>query len=233
MCLRVVVGASRVDSMPDIASLLATKRYDPAILPELEAHVATDKYDLEANLAVLKLYQFQPELLKAPVVCKILTKALMQLPATDFLACTYLVPERVLDDEASPVKSVVALAAQLEGCQFRAFWAALTPLRGELLSGLPGFDAAIRAFVLRTFEITYQSVPIAHLRESLGLPAGGADAELSKLVEPRGWTLAGDLAKIKLNDDNTAKPKRVEEGEAMSLEQMTKILASVTQSGAA
>ena len=46
--------------------------------------------------------------LKAPVIAKILIKALMNLPSTDFLTCTYLVPERVLDE--APVKDVCAVA---------------------------------------------------------------------------------------------------------------------------
>ena len=51
---------------------------------------------------------------------------------------------------------------------------------------------------------------------------------VAPLVKPRGWTVEGALVKIALNDDNTAKPKRVDAGEAMSTEQMVKILASVS-----
>jgi len=211
--------------MPEstLRALLAERRYDAAILPQLEQHIDGEGYDLEANLACLKLYQFFPDLLKVPTVAKVLVKALMQLPQTDYLNCTYLVPERVLDEE--PVSHVVACAALLESCRFREFWSTLGQLReAGLLDGTPGFEAAVRTFVLRTFEITYQTVPAAHLRESLGL---GADAELGALIEVRGWTLAGDLVKIALNDDNTAKPKRVDAGEAMSLAQMHKILSAV------
>ena len=140
------------------------------------------------------------------------------------MATTYLVPERVLDEE--PVSHIAAVAALLESCQFRAFWGALAPLRGAdgPLAAAPGFDDAVRTFMLRTFEITYQSATTAHLRESLGVD----DAALAKLVSARGWTVAGDQVKIPNNDDNTAKPKRVDAGEAMSLAQMTKILSSVS-----
>ena len=44
-----------------IDALIKESRYDLEILPELEAYVehqaATNAYDLEANLACLKLYQ--------------------------------------------------------------------------------------------------------------------------------------------------------------------------------
>ena len=210
-------------------ALLEKQRYDAAILPQLEAYVdaqcASQSYDLEANLATLKLYQFHPELLKVPTVARILVKALMNLPQTDYLACTYLVPERVLDE--APISTIAAVAELLELCSFRQFWGALAPLRSEVLDATPGFDAAVRTFMLSTFEITYQSVPTGHLRDSLGLASEG---ELTALVSARGWTVEGDLVKIKLNDDNTAKPKRVDASEAMSLPQMTKILASVASS---
>ena len=206
------------------------KRFDASILPQLEAHVdaqcGSQSYDLEPNLAVLKLYQFHPEALKVPVVAKILVKALMNLPETDFLACTYLVPERALDQD--PIKAIVAVAAQLERCSFREVWEALTPLREEVLNATPGFDDAVRAFILKTFEITYQSVPTEHLRASLGFLDG--DAAFMTLMGTWGWTIDGDTVKIALNADNTAKPKRVDASGPMDFSQMTKILASVAAS---
>ena len=64
-----------------IAELLKTSRYDPAILEQLEPYVTAQctggTYDLDANLAVLKLYQFHPEFNNVPVVVRILLKALI------------------------------------------------------------------------------------------------------------------------------------------------------------
>lgn len=83
-----------------IAALLEEKRYDAAILPQLEEYVHAQckggTYDLDCNLAVLKLYQFHPELSKTDIIAKILVKALMKLPATDYLLCTYLIPDSVV-----------------------------------------------------------------------------------------------------------------------------------------
>jgi len=74
--------------------------YDPAGLPALEAKVHAQckdgSYDLDNNLAVLKLYQFHPEKSNSAVVARILVKALMHLPETDYLMCTYLIPEAVV-----------------------------------------------------------------------------------------------------------------------------------------
>merc|ERR1711991_346718 len=51
-------------------------------------------YSLDVNLAVLKLYQFYPDESDHGVICNILAKALMALPAPDFQLCTFLIPER-------------------------------------------------------------------------------------------------------------------------------------------
>ena len=127
-----------------------------------------------------------------------------------------------------PIKSIVAVAAMLERCSFRAVWEALSPLRSTVLNDVPGFEDALRAFVLKTFEITYQSVPTEHLRASLGFLDG--DAAFMTLMGTWGWTIDGDTVKIALNADNTAKPKRVDASGPMDFSQMTKILASVAAS---
>jgi hypothetical protein len=82
------------------AALLEEKRYDFEILPQLEAYVEdqckSQSYDLDANLAVLKLYKFHPDKSNEGIVAKVLLKALMNLPHTDYLLCTYLIPESLV-----------------------------------------------------------------------------------------------------------------------------------------
>ena len=82
------------------AALLEKSRYDPEILPQLEEYVnaqcASNTYDLDCNLATLKLYQFHTEKSNPEIIAKILVKALMNLPNTDYLLCMYLVPESVV-----------------------------------------------------------------------------------------------------------------------------------------
>ena len=88
------------------ASLLEQQRYDPEILPRLEAYVDAQcrngMYDLDCNLSVLKLYKFHPDKSKTDVVGKILLKALMNLPHTDYLLCTYLIPDAVVSGRPVP-----------------------------------------------------------------------------------------------------------------------------------
>ncbi len=69
--------------------------YNPNNLQILEKYICDqsrdNSYDLEANLAVLKLYQFNPQMTEKSIVVKILLKALTSLPNTDFVLCKCLI----------------------------------------------------------------------------------------------------------------------------------------------
>lgn len=56
---------------------------------------APSTYNLDTNLALLRLYQFQPHSVKPVVLAKVLLKTLMQLPSHDYKICVHLVPERL------------------------------------------------------------------------------------------------------------------------------------------
>ncbi|NXR17063.1 EIF3K factor, partial [Cinclus mexicanus] len=72
-------------------------RYNPENLATLERYVETqakeNAYDLEANLAVLKLYQFNPAFFQTGVTAQILLKALTNLPHTDFTLCKCMIDQ--------------------------------------------------------------------------------------------------------------------------------------------
>lgn len=83
---------------PAIASLLSnasTKFSEDSIRP-LEEFARSKEYSLEANLALLKLYQFFPTRANREVIALILVKALTQLPQNDFLLYSYVIPERIV-----------------------------------------------------------------------------------------------------------------------------------------
>jgi hypothetical protein len=62
------------------------------------------------------------------------------------------------------------------------------------------------------------------VRESLNVDA----SQLQALIQARGWTLEGDVVKLTLNDDNTAKPKKPDEaaGGVLQFSQLSKLLSS-------
>jgi len=57
--------------------------------------VLTSTYSLEANLVLLRLYQFLPSAVKHAVVAKVLLKAVMQLPKPDFKVCIHLINSKL------------------------------------------------------------------------------------------------------------------------------------------
>ena len=59
----------------------------------MEIQSRENAYDLEANLAVLKLYQFNPHNYNTDIVAQILLKALTNYPHTDFILCKCLLSE--------------------------------------------------------------------------------------------------------------------------------------------
>ena len=82
--------------------LQGIERYNPENIKTLEHYVelqAREKgYDLEANLALLKLYQFNPTHSNMKVVVQILLKSLTNLPHTDFVLCKCLLSQDLLED---------------------------------------------------------------------------------------------------------------------------------------
>ncbi|KAG0721909.1 Eukaryotic translation initiation factor 3 subunit K [Chionoecetes opilio] len=96
-----------------VASMLrGIERYNPENIATLERYVELqareNTYDLEANLALLKLYQFNPGTYQSSVACQILMKALTNLHT------------RLMEEEN--IKRIMYLHDLLEMCQFRTFW---------------------------------------------------------------------------------------------------------------
>ncbi|NXP61244.1 EIF3K factor, partial [Chloropsis cyanopogon] len=143
-------------------------------LATLERYVETqakeNAYDLEANLAVLKLYQFNPAFFQTGVTAQILLKALTNLPHTDFTLCKCMIdqahadfwgpaqgapplprffpPKFSLDlpktqQEERPIRQILYLGELLETCHFQSFWQALDE-NMELLEGITGFEDSVR-----------------------------------------------------------------------------------------
>lgn len=154
-----------------IHALIQSKRYSPELIGDLEKHLQGQfdqkTYDFEANLALLKLYQFHPHKSDKAAIAKVLIKALMQMPSTDFLLCSYQVPERIVSlrvrnmfvvaihhhaadvfllhnkqADASLAK-LFKLAGLLESGKFKDFWAEANESR-DVLSVAPEFDESIR-----------------------------------------------------------------------------------------
>jgi translation initiation factor 3 subunit K len=188
-----------------IEQLVALNPYNPDILPDLENYVeeqvVTQTYSLDANLCLLRLYQFQPARLDVRIVARMLVKALMALPATDFNLCMFLIPERLQMEE--PFLTLATLAHFLETAHFREFWDEANRNR-DILEVVPGFERAIQGYAIHVLSITYQRLPRSILAEAINVEGLSLDKFLEYQVNNYGWTLekGGQLVVLPANEDN-------------------------------
>lgn len=144
-------------------------RYNLDHLKEIEDYVEEqareNTYDLEANLAVLKLYQFNPHMMDLEITYLILLKSLTNLPHTDFvLAKCLLLPVQMQDNT---IREIIYLADILEQCDFQLFWDRVE-MNPSLFSRIVGFYDSIRKFVCHVVGITFQTVEKSLLSKLLG-----------------------------------------------------------------
>ncbi|RZB72006.1 Eukaryotic translation initiation factor 3 subunit K [Glycine soja] len=149
-----------------VEQLVAFNRYNPDILPDLENYVndqvSSQTYSLDANLCLLRLYQFEPEKMSSQIVARILVKALMAMPAPDFSLCLFLIPERVQMEEQ--FKTLIVLSHYLETGRFRQFWDEAAKSR-HIVEAVPGFEQAIQGYAIHVLSLTYQRIPRTVLAE--------------------------------------------------------------------
>jgi len=192
-----------------VATLLkGIDRYNPENLQLLEHYVQMqafeETYNLDANLAVLKLYQFNPTLFKETVICQILLKALMNLPHTDFVLCKCLITD--VHQQLEGVTQVIELANFLEICEFKHFWNMLEE-RSDLITGIKGFSDSIRRFIASVVQVTYANISKNYLVELLG---GVTEVELGSYAESMGWRVDADSVFIS-NQEALIKSKNINE----------------------
>jgi translation initiation factor 3 subunit K len=203
------------------ALLKGIDRYNPENLEILERYVyaqaAENTYDLEANLAVLKLYQFNPTYFQLQVVSMILLKALTNLPHTDYTMCKCLVDVVHFEDE--PLKRIDVMADILEMCQFQMFWKQDV---GDLTMGITDFDDSVRKFICHVVGITYQQIRKSELRELLG---NISEANANHWIARNGWKDQGDGYVYIANQEDNIKTKNIKE--KITFDGVASIMATV------
>mmetsp|Transcript_93755 Transcript_93755/g.148027 ORF Transcript_93755/g.148027 Transcript_93755/m.148027 type:complete len:228 (+) Transcript_93755:75-758(+) len=206
-------------------------RYEIELLPDMESYLKEQlengTYDLDVNLAILKLYLLYPDEAKAEVYEGILLKALMAYPATDFALCMYQIPEK--HQLQKGLEDAADLARFLETCKFKAFWkeahqqvenAKEKPDTG--LARAKGWETAVRKFVASVVSSTYRSIRCDQLAELLSLQA----ADLAPIIKENGWVKSKDdkdliIVRENASFENTrSEPK---ERSTMSLEMYKKL----------
>ncbi|KAL1959809.1 hypothetical protein VTO42DRAFT_954 [Malbranchea cinnamomea] len=152
------------------AILNGLERYNPETTTVLQDYVAQQcedrTFDCYANLALLKLYQFNPHLLNTEVVTNILAKSLTVFPSPAFSLSLALLPAYTqpfpsentpsatqssqvpmqISDFVEAVQKLARLSTLLESAQYAEFWSTLNSddLYADLVADVAGFDELVR-----------------------------------------------------------------------------------------
>ncbi|XP_078164361.1 eukaryotic translation initiation factor 3K [Carex rostrata] len=216
-----------------VEQLVAVNPYNPDILSDLENYVneqvSSQKYSLDANLCLLRLYQFEPERMSTPIVARILIKALMEMPAQDFSLCLFLIPEQVQMEEQ--FKTLIVLSHYLETARFRQFWDEAAKNR-SVLEAVPGFEQAIQAYAIHVLSLTYQKVPRAVLAEAINMEGLSLDKFLEYHVANSGWVIEKSQGRSQLillppNEFNHPELKK-NPSDSVSFEHITRIFTDLS-----
>lgn len=173
--------------------------YELSNLPVLEEHVCEQiagnvPYNIECNLAILRLYlTAAPQFSKVngEICRKILTKALMALPATHFTECLLLIPTSFAKVDPS-VQSLSNLEDILQCCNFRLFWeSVLTDPAVSDLVKTPGFCDSMRRYMIEVISMTYQSIALNDLCTLMSVTENSP--ELNKIIKDHNWAIDDSL----------------------------------------
>eukprot|EP01064_Diplonema_japonicum_P036583 TRINITY_DN826_c7_g1_i1.p1 TRINITY_DN826_c7_g1~~TRINITY_DN826_c7_g1_i1.p1 ORF type:complete len:212 (+),score=53.21 TRINITY_DN826_c7_g1_i1:41-676(+) len=136
-------------------TLVQAKMLEKTMTKDLEEYVTQqindETYDMEANLALLKIYQFFPDEANADIILKLLLKALSEMPSNAFVLSTYLIPERF--HQKKEVETVKDLHQMLEECRFQEFW---NSAYLKDIPNIPGFESAVRDYAYNVLAISHQ-----------------------------------------------------------------------------
>ncbi|KAI5196619.1 eukaryotic translation initiation factor 3 subunit K [Aureobasidium subglaciale] len=195
-------------------------RYNPETTTVFQDYVVSQcenqTYDCYANLALLKLYQFNPHLGREETITNILVKALTVFPSPDFSLCLALLPPHVLTPNpaanslAEAVQKLNTLHSQLIGASYDQFWSSLDgdDLYADLIADVQGFEELMRIRQAVVISQTMQSVDRAVLESWLNL---NGDAFEKFVKETCNWNVEGSAVNIPLNKENEARGTVVRE----------------------
>jgi translation initiation factor 3 subunit K len=206
-----VEAAFKVDKRYSVESL-------PVLVKHLDSQLKSGSYDLEANLAILKLMLIHPTSSDAAVIRKVLMKAVLFAPNGDFQLCMYQIPDRL--HKTDELKRLVDLAHLLEMAKFQQFWREAEAFTD--LNAVSGWREKIRAFIVDVVALTYQSIDMKDFCELLNLK--GKEADAKKLVKEHGLELKGETILIKQEE---AAPVESAQPQQLTLDQLKKVLVSV------
>ncbi|KAJ5132682.1 Eukaryotic translation initiation factor 3 subunit K [Penicillium atrosanguineum] len=197
-------------------------RYNPETTTVFQDYVAQQcedrTFDCYANLALLKLYQFNPHLLQADTVTNVLTKALTVFPSPAFSLCLALLPAHSQpfpkanaqavsqnNDFVESVQKLSQLSTLLESAQYTQFWSTLNSddLYADLTADVAGFEELIRIRIAIEVGKAFRTVSAETLEAWLDVRSRDA---LEKFVaDVCGWKVENGVVCVPTNKENEAR----------------------------
>ena len=210
----------------NILSLIENSPYDESTEKALTEYVleefnGTKPYLFEANKALMKIYQINANNTKADIVARIMALSLMNLPSSDLLAITYLIPRGIASDTV--IETLLKRSDLLERGQYNEFWQSYP--QTEIFSS-PSFIKAIRNFILTNISDTFKSITKEHFQSALGLK----DNEVNAFVDANKSLIsssAGDS--ISFVAKSTHSVKAANENEGLVVGEILRIVNSVRE----
>ncbi|KAL4775281.1 eukaryotic translation initiation factor 3 subunit K [Aspergillus nidulans var. acristatus] len=209
------------------AILSGLDRYNPETTTVFQDYVVQQcedrTFDCYANLALLKLYQFNPHLLQPETVTNILVKALTVFPSPAFSLCLALLPAYTqpfpsseaeataaqTSDFVESVQKLARLSSLLESAQYAQFWSTLNSddLYADLVADVAGFEELVRIRIAVEVGKAFREINAEVLEQWLDVRNSEA---LEKFVtEVCSWevdkTGAATVVKVPTNKENEAR----------------------------
>ncbi|GIK01384.1 eukaryotic translation initiation factor 3 subunit K [Aspergillus viridinutans] len=208
------------------AILNGLDRYNPETTTVFQDYVVQQceerTFDCYANIALLKLYQFNPHLLQPETVTNILAKALTVFPSPAFSLCLALLPAHTqpfpaansdasqTSDFVESVQKLARLSTLLESAQYAQFWSTLNSddLYADLVADVAGFEELVRIRIAIEVGKAFRVINAEVLEHWLDLRSREA---LEKFVtEVCSWEVDkagpnGTVVKVPTNKENEAR----------------------------
>ncbi|CRG85682.1 Eukaryotic translation initiation factor 3 subunit K [Talaromyces islandicus] len=202
------------------AILNGLDRYNPETTTVFQDYVVQQcedrTFDCYANLALLKLYQFNPHLLQPETTTNILAKALTVFPSPAFSLSLALLPAHTQpfgatsggDNSSDFVESIQKLArlnTLLESAQYSLFWSSFNSddLYADLVADVAGFEELVRVRIAVEVGKAFREISADVLASWLDLKSREA---LEKFVKDVcGWQVDGSVVRVPKNRENEAR----------------------------
>ncbi|RKF73412.1 Eukaryotic translation initiation factor 3 subunit K [Golovinomyces cichoracearum] len=214
-------------------------RYNPettAIFQEYVLEQCDNRtIDTYANLALLKLYQFNPHLSKDETITNILVKFLTVFPSPDFSLALHLLPPHILipTSDSKPlfnasdamlseaVRKLNTLNNLLSEASYSEFWTTFDrdDLYADLVADVSGFEELIRIRIALTVSHSVQEIERSILESWLGVQGAAFETFVTGVC---GWQITGNLVQVPLNKENEAKGTTVREN--VKFEQFSRVI---------